>query len=235
MKKLIQIFFMMPLVLIFISPAQTMDLRACLGETPQLADQSGKGILVDLVKAMASIYKEGKITIVIYPANRARNNLINGNVDFLMPTLKNPRLSEKEKPYIFSAVIFDTIFALYTNKNNKKINPDNLKNYKIETYATMVDFYDFPVKPSYYLEGSLKKLEMQRIDGFIYGMNGTDILVKELKLKNIRRWYYARYDSVIMIRKGPNAEKIDKILRSLIAELKDNGTYYKIMKPLLDR
>jgi len=151
--------------------AQARDLKASLPIIPPLVESSDKGILIDLMKAMAEEYKDGKITWEVFPFERSMENVEKGRADFHMPQLVNPSISAEKLPFQFgSDIIFKVVFALYTNKNNKDINPANVSKYKIETDMGTKDYFDFPITGSPDIESSLRKVDMGRIDGWIMAM-----------------------------------------------------------------
>jgi polar amino acid transport system substrate-binding protein len=217
-----------------LSQAEARDLKASMPRISILAESNDKGVLIDLLKAMAEEYKDGTITWEVWPPARGMENVEKGRADFLMPQLVNPNISPDKLPFQWgSDIIFRAIFCLYTNKNNKEINPGNLKRFKIETLNGMEGFYDFPVAGSPDMESSLKKVDMGRVDGWIMAMPESDQTLKRLGLKNIKRWKLKEYDSGIVLQKGPQGKEVDKILSSLIKKLKANGKYQKIMGPII--
>jgi polar amino acid transport system substrate-binding protein len=222
---------------LLLSPAYARDLKASLPfPLPPLVESKDKGILVDLLKAMAEEYKDGKITWELFPFARSMENVEKGRADFHMPQLVNPKIAPDKLPFQFSSdMIFRVVFALYTNKSNKAINPKNVANYKIETDLGVMDFFDFKPVGSPDIESSLKKVDMGRIDGWIMAMPESDMALKKAGLKNIKRWEYQKYDVRIVLQKGPQGKEVDKILSDLIKKLKANGKYQKIMAPILDQ
>jgi polar amino acid transport system substrate-binding protein len=218
--------------------AQARDLTVSLPYIPPLAETKDKGILVDLVKAMAEEYKDGKITLLgVFPFPRSLENVEKGKADFHMPyiTPTNP----KRIPFQYSTdVIFKVMFILCTNKNNKDIGPTNLNKYKIETDEGVKYILDGPIpnitgSPS--LESSLQKVDMGRLDGWVMAMPETDMGLKKLGLKNIKRWEYKKFDVKALLPLGEKGKEVDKILVDLIKKLKANGKYQKIMGPILDQ
>ncbi|MBW1783932.1 MAG: hypothetical protein JRL30_24725 [Deltaproteobacteria bacterium] len=153
-----------------------------------------------------------------------------------MPLLLNPDVSEDSLPFGHSTeTIFDVVFVLYTNKKNKDIDPTNVGKYVIETDRAHVGYFDFPIKPSDSIESSLKKVDMGRIDGFIFAMPETDAVLKRLGLKNIKRTEFRKFEVKIIIPKGQKGKEVDAILSKLIQTLKNNGEYEKAMGPLLNQ
>jgi polar amino acid transport system substrate-binding protein len=220
---------------LMIVQAEARDLKGSLPQLPVLVDSKDKGIIIDLVKAMAEEYKDGKITWDVYPFARSMENVEKGKADFHMPQLVNPKISADKLPFMFSSEkIFRVVFVLYTNKNNKDINSSNASKYKIESSDGTKDFFDFKVAGTPDIESSLKKVDMGRIDGFIFAMPESDSALKKLGLKNIKRQEFAKYDVRIVLNKTQGKE-VDKILTDLIGKLKANGKYQKIMGPILDQ
>ena len=71
---------------VIVGRVQARDLKASLPfPLPPLVESSDKGILVDLVKAMAEEYKDGKITWELFPFARSMENVEKGRADFHMP------------------------------------------------------------------------------------------------------------------------------------------------------
>jgi polar amino acid transport system substrate-binding protein len=218
--------------------AQARDIVVSLPFLPPLVETKDKGILVDLVKAMAEEYKDGKITLLgVFPFPRSLENVEKGRADFHMPfiTPTNP----KRIPFTYSTdVIFKVMFILCTNKNNKDISPTNLTKYKIETDEAVKYILDAPIpnimgSPS--IESSLQKVDMGRIDGWVMAMPETDMALKKLGLKNIKRWEYKKFDVKALLPLGEKGKEVDRIFADLVKKLKANGKYQKIMAPILDQ
>jgi hypothetical protein len=66
-------------------------------------------------------------------------------------------------------------------------------------------------------------------------MPESDMVLKKLALKNIKRWEYGKYDVKAVLPLGDKGKEIDKILTDLIGKLKASGKYQKIMGPILDQ
>jgi polar amino acid transport system substrate-binding protein len=207
-----------------------------LSRLPLLSENNEKGLLIDLIKAMDELYTEGDISIELFPSRRALDNIANRDYDFNMPFLRSEHINEADLPFALSTMsIFHPIFVLYTNKNNKDINSRNAGNFKIETEAPVINYFGFKANISAGPESSLRKVDMGRIDGYIMAMAEIDSLLKQLNLNNIKRTYFDTFDAPIVIKKGPKGKEVEKILTDLINQLKENGTYGKIMAPMLNQ
>lgn len=214
---------------------QARNLTVTLPIIPPLVETKDKGILVDLCKAMAEEYQDGKITWDVFPMLRSLDNVEKGRADIHMPYIlpKNPR----KVPFQYgSDVLYKVVFALYTNKSNKDISPKNLTKYKIESVEGVRYVVDLPnLTGSPGTESSLQKVDMGRIDGWIMAMPESDMALKKLGLKNIKRWEYGKYEVKALLPLGERGKEADKILSGLIKKLKANGKYQKIMGPILDQ
>ncbi len=221
------------LVVCRLSLAEDRILKISLGNLPVIAESVDKGLLPDLIKAFQRAYPEGKIEVEVVPFLRSIENLKAGKVDVHAPLLKDTRKTEEELGYGFSdANLWSVTFALYVNRK-KPIDLKNPGKYQIETDAAHVDFFDFPVQPSSCLECSLKKLDIGRIDGFIFAALESDSIIEKLGLKNIKSYFYKTYEGKFVIPRGPEGRKINKLLSRLSKKVKANGDYQKALGPVL--
>lgn len=217
--------------LLFTTPVTAKELTASLAQMPVYAESVDKGVLVDLVKAIA---KESGVTIKhqVVPFARSMDDVINQKVNFHMPLIMPPNASELKLDYDYSTeTIFHVNFVLFSNKN-KPLDPAKLASYKLETDRAHTQYFPFPIEPSTNIESSLKKLDAGRIDGFIFADFASDPIIKQSGLKNIHRDLYKVFDVKIILPKGARGGEVDKFLSSTIQSLRKNGTYDKIMGPI---
>jgi polar amino acid transport system substrate-binding protein len=226
-------YFMMAVLCFCISigVAQAKDLKVSLGIAPPLVETKDKGILVDLLKAMAEEYKDGAVTWEVYPNNRSISNVESGKADLHLPWIDNPKETNTKMQPI-SEALFKVVFVLYTNKANKEINTTNFTKFRIETLQGGESSWGFKMTPSE-LDSGLKKVDLGRIDGYIMAMVEGDAVVKSLGLKNIKRWHLADFNFVALTTKDERGKEVDKVFSGIIKKLKANGKYQKIMGPLL--
>lgn len=211
--------------------AKAGSYQASLAQMPVYAESADKGVLVDLVKAIAKESGQS-ISIQVVPFKRSMDNVVNKKVDFHMPLIMNPTTDEKTLPYDHStATIFHVNFVLYSNKA-KPLDLNNLGQYKLETDAAHVQYFPFKVEPTSNLESSLKKVNAGRIDGFVFADMASDPIVKSLKLGNIKRQLYKVFEVKIILPKGGKGGPTDKMLSDAVAKLQAKGEYVKIMGPI---
>ena len=216
------------LVCMITTPAWASEVKGSIAKMPVYAESMDKGVLVDLAKAFQK-HSDQTITYQVVPFKRSMSDVVAGNVDFHMPLIKNPALDEAGLEYDHStATIFHVNFVLYTNKN-KPVDMNNIANYKIETDAAHVGYFHNNIIPSSNLESSLKKVNAERIDGFIFADNACDPLIKNLGLKNIKRELYKVFDVKIILPKGRKGGAIDNMLSTVIDDMRKTGEYQKIM------
>lgn len=208
--------------------AYSADYTASLAQMPVYAENQDKGVLVDLVKAMAA--KSGKtIDYTVVPFKRSLHNVITNQVDFHMPLIQNPRQNEADLDYSHSTeTIFHVNFVLYTHKN-KPVDRNNLPAYNIETDAAHVQYFHPGIKPSSSIESSLKKVNAGRIDGFVFADFASDPVIKQNSLSNIKRELFQTYDVKIILQKGPQSAAVNQFLSGTISDMRADGTYGAIM------
>lgn len=215
-------------ILFFAMSVHAQDYRASLAKMPGYAESTEKGILVDFVKAIAT--ESGKkINLVVEPFARSLNNVISKKADFHMPLIAIPDIDMSTLNYDYSTeTIFHVNFVLYTKKGSNMSIAD-LPNSKVETDMAHIPYFTFPIKGSSNLELSLKKVNTGRIDAFIFADFACDPIVKKNKFSNIKRDLFKVYDVKIVLPKSGQGGQTDKFLSQVIAKLKVNGTYDKIM------
>jgi polar amino acid transport system substrate-binding protein len=208
--------------------ALAKDYMASLAQMPVYAESKDKGVLVDFTKALAAASGD-TIKYQVVPFKRSMAAVIDGKVDFHMPLIQNPNIPEAKLPYDHStATIFHVNFVLFSNKS-KPLDMKNLGKYKIDTDAAHVAYFPFKTNPSSNLESSLKKLNAGRIDGFIFADVASDPIVKKLKLSNLKRQLYKRFDVKIILPKGGKGGPTDQMISAAIGKMKKNGQFEKIM------
>lgn len=226
---------------------KTGDLLASMAELPGLAETPDKGAFVDLVKAMDGVYPDGDIIIEIFPFARSVDNVINGKADFHVPTLRNPEISEENLPYRTVTESMGTVvFVLYSHIDNvltkaaidKATKAGGEFPYKIEVPGGLGGNFLFTTIPSNDLSSSMQKVANKRIDAVLWAQEESDLTLRELKIKTIRRNHYADFDDAIIIPKGPEGDKTNRILSGALKTLKTSGRqkalYSKIHLPYDD-
>lgn len=239
MKQVIRHFNMclvVSLILVLFSGAvYARDLTISMAFLPSVLENPDKGPFVDLVKAMDNAY-EGSIIRGVYPFPRSIDNVISGKADFHLPMIRNKLVSVSSLPYDYSTDKLGYVcFVIYSNKE-KPISVDKIKQaktsssfpLKLETSGGFDGYFDFPIKPAMSIESALKKVNLKRIDGFIFAQEECDHITKEAKLGNIHRELYDRFDDVFIIPKGSAGKEIDSILTTILAKMKADGTLAKL-------
>jgi polar amino acid transport system substrate-binding protein len=230
LKKILFILFVLFIIFTAI-PQDIKEIKISVAQMPVVSESTEKGQFVDLVKAIARV-SGVKLNLKVAPFIRSMDNVITGKVDAHMPMMKSPYIKEEDLNYDLSTVtLYKVNFVLYTNKN-KIIKMNNLKNYKIETDAAHVGYFDFPVIASSSIEGSLQKVNTGRIDGFIFADFTSDSVIKKKGLNNIKRKLYKQYEVKFVLPKGQKGKDIDKLLSKAVARLKRTGELTKILSPV---
>lgn len=225
----------------------SINLIASLARLPKLVDSPNKGAFVELVKAIDDVYIDGSIEIQVYPFARSVNNVITGQADFHVPSLRNPVVSESKLPYRFVTERMGSVsFVIYSHVN-KIITKEMIDGaiakggkfpYKIEVPAGLEKNFNFPVIASNKLDQSFKKVNSQRIDAILWAQEESDLTLRKLKFKTIHREFWRAFDDVIIIPKGEKGDRMNKILSDALLALKKSGRleaiYSKIHRPYND-
>lgn len=211
------------------------DLMASLAELPGLAESPDQGAFVEIVKAIDSAYTEGCITIRLFPFARSVHNITSGKADFHIPSIRNPNIEQTHFPYRIATEKMGTVcFVIYSHHDKpltKQMLADAIQQkqggapfpYKVEVAQGIEDQFPFPAKPSNYIDQSLKKVAMKRIDALIWAQEETDLTLKRLKIGTIQREFWQAFDDVILISKGPEGDRVDTILSNALNNLRASG------------
>jgi polar amino acid transport system substrate-binding protein len=121
-------------------------------------------------------------------------------------------------------------FILYTNKS-KPIDMESLKKgnpnkYNIESDVSNINLFDFTTLPSYNIEGSFRKVESGRIDGYIMGQISSDPVLKSLNLKNVKRQFFETYNTIFILQKGSKGSAVDKFLSEGLKKINASKKLY---------
>jgi polar amino acid transport system substrate-binding protein len=209
-------------------PEEAKSFKASLAQMPVYAETKDKGVLVDLVKAIAEV-SGASIEMQVVPFNRSIADVSAKAVHFHLPLIKSTIGDASKLAFDYSTeTIFHVNFTLYTNKN-KPLDPKKLKGFNIETDLAHLQYFDFPINPSTSIEASLKKVEAGRIDGFIFADAASDPIIKAQGLKNLKRELYQVFDVKIVLPKGEGGKEVDTFLFGVIKKLRASGKLQSIM------
>lgn len=208
-------------------------LKGHLAQLPVLAENKDKGILVELVKALARASETERIDYVVLPFNQSLNETLRGQADFHMPLLKDPTVSTVGQSFNYSKEnLWQVKFALYTNKSDYAMNPSRIAGKTIETEATHVQF--FPgTKPSTDVVQSLKRVDAGDLDGFIFAALECDDVIKKLGLNHIVSHHFKTFDVKFIVPKGKRGDETGRKLDQLLGKIKSDGSFDKIMAPIV--
>lgn len=231
MKNLYRLSFPMFVLMLAtcISAVPARAFKASLAQMPVYAESDTKGILVDFVKAISKVSGE-PVEIHVVPFKRSIYNVTSGQADCHIPLIANPNADIATLPYDYAKeTIFHVNFILYTHKD-KPLDINKIDQHIIETDAAHTPYFHDNIIPSSSTESSLKKVNIGRIDGFIFADDVSDPFIRELKLTNIKRQLYKRFDVKIVIPKGSSGKSFDQFLSDSINKLRANGQFDAIMK-----
>jgi polar amino acid transport system substrate-binding protein len=225
------------------SRAAGKDLTCSIAIIPGLSDPPGKGAFVDLAKAMAEVYTEGKINIELHPWGRSIDNVVKGKADFHIPNMRVPGVDESKIPFRFAKKQFgELVQVIYSNDQKvvtKKALDDAAAKWKADgthfPYVIEVtggDQYPFPTVATNDYNASFKKLALGRIDAILGAQEDCDKPLREMRLKDIHRAEWNEFQDVLVVAKGPRGEEVDRIVSDLLAKLEKSGKLQKIYSQL---
>jgi polar amino acid transport system substrate-binding protein len=192
--------------------------------------------MINMIQAMADDMKV-KVEINKVPMARMIQMIIQKQADIGTPILlrKDPD-QIKKMPYDYSTDAYQkNSFVLYTNKSKPvdiaDLKSGNSKGFKIESDLDVTDssMYGFTTLSSTNIEGSLRKVDLARIDGYIRGGQVADQVLKPLKLTNVKRQLFDYYSIGFILQKGAKGGPVDKFLSDGLKKIKDTGKFDKIM------
>ncbi|WP_421313448.1 ABC transporter substrate-binding protein [Aeromonas sp. 603404] len=216
-------------------------LNAHLGELPGLINADKTGPFVDLVRAIDDLHPDVTIRITIYPIARAMAGVIAGKADLGLPAIRNLREVDM-LPYRFSTRSFGKVAHVIYSNTAHPVTTDmaygivpTKRDLLIEAVP---DYMPFSVQRSMSIEQSLRKLSRGRIDAFVWAQEEADLMLKNLKLTNIRREFFGDFEDVFIIQKGGGGDEIDEFLSRSIEQLAATGKlaeiYEKIHRPYVE-
>jgi polar amino acid transport system substrate-binding protein len=235
MKHFNRRYFFLPvlLIMVFLSSGalQAEEITISMAYLPGILETPDNGPFVDLIKAIDNAY-EGTIKRGVFPFPRSIENVVSGKADFHLPMIRNTLIDESSLPYAYStSKMGNVVFVIYSHKDNpitvEKINAAKSQKpfpYKIETSGGFESYFDFTVSAASGVDSALKKIDRKRIDGFIFAQEECDHVTKQLKLKNIHRELYNKFDDVFIIPKGAAGKRVDEILTTCLEKMKSDGS-----------
>ncbi|MBU2513872.1 transporter substrate-binding domain-containing protein [bacterium] len=218
------------LLLFFIpfTPLLAAELKVSLAKMPVYAESNEKGVLVDLSKLISKELNMD-LNLTVVPFARSISNAVTRKVDFHMPLIQSPGYRNEVSDFDYSTeTIFHVNFVLYENKT-KPLNLEQMNTYNIETDRAHTNYFPFETIASSCLECSLKKVDIGRIDGFIFADFASDPIIRKDNLINLKRRLYKVFDVKIVLPKGEQGGRIDMLLSKAIGSLKAKGEYQKLM------
>jgi polar amino acid transport system substrate-binding protein len=211
------------------------DLKGSLGQLPGLVESPEKGTMVEVIKAMALEYHDGKIVLEVFPFGRSVANVIEGKADFHAPSVRDPDVVPdipftwaKESMGVVSFVIYSNANKPLTRKAIEASIAGKAAPLKLECPPGFEIIAKVPAVPSNDLENSLLKLQKGRIDAVIWAQTEVDAVVRSKKMSFVHRELWKEMDGTIEIPKGPKGAELDKILSDLIRKLKSSGKMQKL-------
>jgi polar amino acid transport system substrate-binding protein len=179
-----------------------------------------------------------KLDVRIVPSARADYLVATDRVDMDVPVLDVEDFARPSRQCDYgSTVFYESAFVLFSVKGKtidiKNLLDGNSKRYSIEADIAIASQLGFSASPSTTIEGSLKKVNEGKIDGFIFSQTSTDPIARKLSLPNVKRQLYKNFNLYYALKKGERGGTLDKLITGGIDRLKGNGKYEQTMGELI--
>lgn len=200
---------------------------------PGLSESADKGPFVDLLKAMDEVYAEGEIKISVAPTARMMDNVTRGIVDLGFPAIRLRPDADAHLPMRYSTRAYGEVtFVIYSNVNKPISRKDLEEGRKANTFPYAVEApvydWDFPYEPFTTFENALNKVATGRIDALVWAQEETDVVLRQMKLTNIRREVYGSYEDLFMLPRGSRGDHVDAVITRTLDSLKASGRLREI-------
>ncbi|MFD2167108.1 substrate-binding periplasmic protein [Thalassotalea euphylliae] len=197
----------------------------------EVIDGQPQGGFVEVVKLLDNTYREGRIEYRLYPFARSIANIEGSKADFHLPLIRpNQKITNGLGFDYVSEPICQVTFVLYSLKTLSDITPENAADYDVDTHRGHKAMFDFAIHEVGSVEMGINKLLKGRSDGFIFEQEAVDSFIREHGLTQIKRQYFASYDSSIIVPKSEQGQSTAAILNILIKQLKKDGKLQNITR-----
>lgn len=216
---------LLPILVLFSfqSRSQIKSLRVSIAQMPKVSEVRDKGAFPELILGLERV-SGVKIQYEIVPFARSIEVVKKKQVDFHLPLIEPP--IQKDFGFSLSTTLINRVnFVMYSNKSKPPLDLQKLDGLNIETDIAHVDYFPFKVVPSSCIKCSLKKVNMGRIDGFIFADETSDAIVRSEKLSAIRRQFYKRFNVKFVLQKGARGGPVDRFLTENMQKLRENGVW----------
>lgn len=204
--------------------------RVSFAQLVQMAESPQKGILIDLIKAMA--LEAGVDTdFRVVPFTRSMHNLATGKVDMHIPLLEPETGADKLPGRLSAFRIFQVEFSTFSRK---PIDLNNTQKLSIETEATHTSLFKLPLTPSFCIPCSVRKIYLKRLDAFIFATRPVQDIIDREKLSGIIHQVYRIFPVKVVFAKNLPRAFREKVRLGLYRIIK-NGSYARILGEHADR
>jgi polar amino acid transport system substrate-binding protein len=192
---------------------------------------------LDLLNAIAGEMGM-RLDIQIVPSARADYLIATSRVDMDIPVLDVDEYERPARQYDSgSVVLYRSAFVLFSSKGQTidiaNLKAGNSKRYEIESDISVANRLGFSASPSTNVEGSLKKVNDGKIDGYIFSQTSTDPVAGKLSLPKVKRQLYRYFSLYYALKKGERGGVLDGLVAEGIDRLKREGRYEAIIGKLI--
>lgn len=192
----------------------------------------------DIYKSLATALMEAvgaQCSIEVLPFARGMKAIEDKQADLLLTHIANPNAAKAAAlSYDDSTVdLFPIAFVMYTNKNKPvdvaELKSGNPKGYLVETDSAHTEYFPFRVTGSASIDAGLQKVDLGRIDAYVFAQPSSDAALKRLGLKNVRRQFYGAFAAKAVLQKGARGGPLDKLLTTAKEKAIASGKFKQVM------
>lgn len=198
------------------------------------------GPMIDLIKEMDRLYKDGVFTIRIIPFTHSIRQVAQGRADFHMPLVRLETVNEDSLDFSYIRLPFARVaFVAYTRSSGEPFNKEDAHKKRIATPAAHRHFFPFKTIEMNAISIAMNMLRIGRIDAFIMEQEAVDRYIRSNRLWFVRRQLYQEWESYFVVSKNnPERTALDDLLSGLLEKLNGEGKLLplaeKIHKPFYE-
>ncbi|MES2260895.1 MAG: hypothetical protein V4724_20445 [Pseudomonadota bacterium] len=216
-----------------VMPAIAQQRVVSLGTTPAFAalDADGAhGVLVRLVQAMDKASASSS-RIVIRPFGRSLQETADAHASFHLPLIQ---LGDMPAPaglaYVKEVDFGHVNFVIYSSRRAPLRAKDLAYMKRIEVEPGHEALFPFPVRASYCLACSLRKVTMGRIDALLVSSHAADPLLNRFEFGEIHRALYGVFPVRAVVPSQGDSTETRRYLIEAARRIKDNGDFERIFR-----
>jgi len=216
-------------------------IRIGIAELPVLSENDETGILVNLLKQLASETTEYNIQVKIYPFKRSIYMLSKNKIDVHFPFIYAPNTPEKGLKYS-DLTIYKVPFILAINPKSKSFSIDALDPQSIffQPDLTIVtefghsNAFNYPMIENICMKCAINMLARGRVDGVVFAAREIEKIVRDDGLTDIQLDNFKLFDVKFLVKNNDAGKEYEDIITNLLKKMRQRGKLRSAMGKLLN-